>query len=123
MNKIIKEAKTWIGNLLYSNGVHQREKKVFKKAEDELEVFILKALSQQKEVKEEKFRKLRKELKEAWQESLDEKKLEVEWKLVEQKKEIGKVIEGMEVDERFSPLYKNGYYKFKYQILKVIKEV
>lgn len=37
---IIKDAKTWIGDLLYENGVHQRETNIFNNAEKALEKFL-----------------------------------------------------------------------------------
>lgn len=40
-NDIIEKAKQWIGDLLYENGVHQREKHIFDTAENELEKFFI----------------------------------------------------------------------------------
>ena len=38
--KTLEKAKQWIGDLLYENGVHQRDRHIFDKAENELEEFF-----------------------------------------------------------------------------------
>lgn len=39
-NNILEKAKQWIGDLLYENGVHQRETHIFVNAENELQRFF-----------------------------------------------------------------------------------
>ena len=47
--KSIEDVKQWLGDLLYENGVHQRETQIFDKAENELEAFITSLVQQSKE--------------------------------------------------------------------------
>ena len=39
-NNILEDAKQWVRDLLYENGVHQRDAYIFDNAENELETFL-----------------------------------------------------------------------------------
>lgn len=64
----MEKAKQWIGDLLYENGVHQRDKHIFDKAENALEVFLAISYNKGKEDERERIINIAVERAEQWKE-------------------------------------------------------